>query len=404
MLEAGQILPTDFFWQEGMSSWEPVEAKFHNQPKPTAPTPTSAPPKLKIESKTPERAPNRCWIVYALSGAIAVTLSVALYLFINQTGEEVSTDSAPSPSESPTPLAARNSLPEAEPTPAEQQVETTPGPPRVEEPPSSDASENVSIVAWNLEWYPGGRPEPSVEGALLHEMVAKSELAKIDPDVFLAQEIRSWADFERLASSLPGLQTAVVSAFLRGSKPANQQLAIASRLPVNCAWAEMWKPATPAPPRGFSAAVLEVPDSDKLLLVYSVHLKSNVRSSTEKAKNYSMREESARQLLDHVRDMELLFEGRISGIVIGGDFNTNHDGRIGDTTISIMIAGGFHNTWSGVAAEDRHTWRGSDRFPPTTFDYIFTKGIAPLTAHVIDAQASDHRPVELSVPLSELRD
>jgi endonuclease/exonuclease/phosphatase (EEP) superfamily protein YafD len=102
--------------------------------------------------------------------------------------------------------------------------------------------------------------------------------------------------------------------------------------------------------------------------------------------------------------MEKLFQGRISTVIIGGDFNTNHDGDFGDRTIAMMVEAGFHNTWDGVPQEARQTWRGSGRFPPTTLDYIFTKGISPLSAQILGAQGSDHYPFEILIPLSALRD
>jgi endonuclease/exonuclease/phosphatase (EEP) superfamily protein YafD len=120
--------------------------------------------------------------------------------------------------------------------------------------------------------------------------------------------------------------------------------------------------------------------------------------------NYLKREESVRQLLAHVRDMEMLFQGRISGVIVGGDFNTNDDGQSGDKSISMMVNVGFHNTWSDTPAEGRHTWRGSRQHRPTTLDYIFTKGIFPLRALIFPTSASDHKPVAVWVPISELTD
>lgn len=101
--------------------------------------------------------------------------------------------------------------------------------------------------------------------------------------------------------------------------------------------------------------------------------------------------------------MERLFEDRISGIIVGGDFNTNHDGQFADRTISMMIEAGFHSTWNGVPGDARQTWRGGGRFKPTTLDYIFTKGISPLRARILMADGSDHLPLEISVPISELQ-
>jgi endonuclease/exonuclease/phosphatase (EEP) superfamily protein YafD len=70
----------------------------------------------------------------------------------------------------------------------------------------------------------------------------------------------------------------------------------------------------------------------------------------------------------------------------------------------MMVDAGFHNTWADTPADARQTWRGSGRYKPTTLDYIFTKGIAPISAQILEADASDHRPIEISVPVADLTD
>jgi endonuclease/exonuclease/phosphatase family metal-dependent hydrolase len=376
MLYAGEVLPSDYYWHEGMEEWGVVGAVWSKSEPALVPTPVRLPASIAGLSSKARRRPAKGHVaVYALFGAV---LFAAVFLFW--------------PNGSSRPL----------PTPAARS--TSPPPPATEPfPPTSE--EHLKVVAWNLEWYPGGRMDASPEEAARHEVLAKEQLLKLKPDIFLAQEIRSWSDFERLVSSLPGLHTAVVSAFRFGGQVAQQQVAIASRLGVNCSWVEDWKRAAPSPPRGFSAAVLEVPSSNRLILVYSLHLKSNLtKRPGDEQDNYLKREESVRQLLAHVRDMEILFQGRISGVIVGGDFNTNHDGQFGDKSISMMVDAGFHNTWSSTPAEGRHTWRGSRQHRPTTLDYIFTKGISPLRALIFPTAASDHKPVAVWVPIADLRD
>jgi endonuclease/exonuclease/phosphatase (EEP) superfamily protein YafD len=180
-----------------------------------------------------------------------------------------------------------------------------------------------------------------------------------------------------------------------------QQIGIASNQPVEAAWAEAWH-QTIGLPRGFSFAAVNLPAPETgVLLVYGVHLKSNRGSNDfEALANSRMREESAAQLLEHVSQMErLTFKGRIRGILIAGDFNTNQDGQFGDATLDILVKGGFHNTWAGVEKKNRLTWRGSEQFEPTTFDYIMTKGLPAMTAKMIEVPeaASDHRPVTITL-------
>ncbi len=105
-------------------------------------------------------------------------------------------------------------------------------------------------------------------------------------------------------------------------------------------------------------------------------------------------------LLAHVEQMKnVVFEDRVSGVIIGGDFNTNQDGQFDDRVIEMMIDAGFHHTWHGVPREQRLTWRGSDRFEPTTFDHFFTKGVEQVQARMLTVpdETSDHWPVEIEI-------
>ncbi len=276
-----------------------------------------------------------------------------------------------------------------------------------ESPEPSGKAETLRVLAWNIEWFPGRRIEPEPEAMVEHMAVVQEQIKLLNPDVLLAQEIRSWQDFSDLVSVVPGLKPAVVSAFSNEETGEywRQQLAIATNLPVFAAWSEAWKEGrTVTPRRGFSAAALVIPGTEKLLLVYSVHLKSN-RSSNEQEEqfNFETRNESVRQLLEHVRNSEeVLFKGRIAGVIVGGDFNTNHDGQFADEVIELMVQGGFFNTWKDVDRDDRLTWRGSSRFVPTTFDFIFTKGLPELKAELLAVPEgnSDHWPLLLEIPKS----
>ena len=96
------------------------------------------------------------------------------------------------------------------------------------------------------------------------------------------------------------------------------------------------------------------------------------------------------------------FKDRIVGVIVGGDFNTNHDGQFDDKTVEILAEAGFANTWEGVSRKRRETWIGGGNYEPTTFDYIMTKGLGSPRADLIDVpeEASDHRPVALEIELS----
>ena len=269
---------------------------------------------------------------------------------------------------------------------------------------------DLSVVSWNIEWYPGKKNFARGEEMRAHAAIVQAELQKIDPDILLAQEMRDWDSFARLTDVVPGLRPAVVSAFTsrRTGEYWRQQLGIASKLPVMAAWSERWGMEDEIqPPRGFAAAMIRLPGPGvRHLLVYSLHLKSNLASNDEETQlNYRERDESIRQLLAHMRDMkENAFKGTIVGVIAGGDFNTNQDGQFGDNVMKMMEEAGFHQTWGRTAKADRATWRGSDRFDPTTFDHIFTLGLGKPQAEMLTVsdETSDHWPVRVIIPAAEL--
>jgi endonuclease/exonuclease/phosphatase family metal-dependent hydrolase len=259
----------------------------------------------------------------------------------------------------------------------------------------------IRLMAWNVEWYPGGSPSAEDAAVDAQKKLVTEVVAREKPDILIGSELRNWQVFADLAASVPDLRAVVVSSFRNdhGSGLWPQQVGIASKLPVEATWAEAWKQSADTPPRGFSFAAVNLPAPETgVLLVYGVHLKSNRGggSAEQDAANYKMREESAHQLLRHVAEMEnATFKGRVRGVVIAGDLNTNQDGQFGDKTLEILTAGGFHNTWADVPRAERLSWRGSSRYEPTTFDYILTKGLGAGKAHLAEAPkgASDHWPV-----------
>ena len=266
----------------------------------------------------------------------------------------------------------------------------------------------LSVVAWNLEWFPGKRPTASAAEADAHMAAGKEALKALNPDVFLGVEIRDWDAFHELCSAVPGLTVHVVSCFLdpMSGEIRPQQLAIASKLKCRAAWSEPWKANVPNISRGFSFAALERPGTKDLLMVYANHLKSNRGTDTPEGATEvgTMRDEQAKQLLGHMKAMETAFKGeKIAGWIAGGDFNTNHDDQFPFChVVDILTKGGCRNTWLGVPKEKRLTWvaRPGGRYESTTFDYLFTKGLGDLTAEALPVkeEVSDHTPVRLIVP------
>jgi endonuclease/exonuclease/phosphatase family metal-dependent hydrolase len=81
------------------------------------------------------------------------------------------------------------------------------------------------------------------------------------------------------------------------------------------------------PPRGFVFAWFKI--GNEHIGVYSLHLKSNLiihdNREAETAKNIRKREVATAQLLAHIHDVIGTTMPTIKSVVIGGDFNTNHD-------------------------------------------------------------------------------
>jgi endonuclease/exonuclease/phosphatase family metal-dependent hydrolase len=271
------------------------------------------------------------------------------------------------------------------------------------------AEDALKFVCWNIEWFPGLRPTASAEEADAHMKACQEALREMDPDIFVAQEIRDWAAFHELVSAVPGLTVHVVSSFRdpESGQLRPQQVAVASKLKcVEAHWIA-WEANYPNISRGFSYAALEHPGGG-LLMVYSNHLKSNAGSERPGGEENvaAMRAEQARQLIAHRAELETAFQKHeIAGWLVAGDFNSNHDGQFPlCSVVEKMTAGGYFNTWSGVPREQRLTWRSDPdpekrRFEPTTFDYVFTRGLKAKTAFIIDVprELSDHSPIGLAV-------
>lgn len=269
-------------------------------------------------------------------------------------------------------------------------------------------AEPLKSVAWNIEWFPGGRPKANAEEIGNQTKLVKEQLAEIQPDIFLAQEITDEKAFEKLVSEMPGdLELHVCSRFVNPESRdlAPQQVAIASKLKADTAFFESFTPNENLPnlSRGFAFAALNHPDGG-LIMVYSVHLKSNRGSDTPEGEQNvaDTRAESVRQILSHKADMEKRYAGRkILGWLVGGDFNTNHDGQFPKcTAVADMVKAGFKNTWDKTPKEQRLTWHNNpwdQKFKPTTFDYMLTSGFTETQAKAtpVPRDTSDHDPVIL---------
>jgi endonuclease/exonuclease/phosphatase family metal-dependent hydrolase len=255
---------------------------------------------------------------------------------------------------------------------------------------------HLRIATWNLEWFPGRVPEPTLEQQQDHMASAKTALKTLKPDVLLTQEVRDWASMEELVSVIPPIQVHLVSQF--GDRPQNQS--VASRLTADSAWAASWKYGGANPPRGYAFAALQLPDG-RFLLCYSLHLKSNLG---ELRTNIAMRQESSRQLLQHVVEMLKVYGQRgPCAVIVAGDMNTSLDDPkfAADASVRAMIAAGFHWTHEGVPFEKRTTIPANEKFPDNCFDHILTLGLGkPVASAKPFQKISDHYPVIVDIDLA----
>jgi len=272
----------------------------------------------------------------------------------------------------------------------------------------SDA-QTVRCTTWNLEWFPNGSAkERPVAQQDRHIKEAADVLRPIDPDIVLLQEVRDYDVCARLGEAIaPGVyHVAICSAFKEPfqSGLSKQQVAILSKYQAQAAWSEPWKSMNGVdPPRGFAFAWFKIGNEN--IGVYSVHLKSNLITHSDKAaetaKNIAKREVAVAQLLTHVRDIIEKTMLAIKGIVIGGDFNTNHDQEMfeSERTLDSLIRAGYQSGFEELPLEQRITHPGTHGFPDATFDYVFTRDVKASKPIAIQTSASDHWPVTRTLRL-----
>jgi endonuclease/exonuclease/phosphatase family metal-dependent hydrolase len=259
----------------------------------------------------------------------------------------------------------------------------------------------VRITTWNLEWFPNGSAHDAPPEKQAQRIDAAADvLRKLDPDILLLQEMRDYDACVRLGEAIHRgtYQVAICSAF----KGARQQEAIIAKIPAQAAWSEPWKSMEGIdPPRGFAFAWFKIADAD--IGIYSLHLKSNRithgNKEIETAENIQKREVSIQQLLAHIHDVIGTVIPSIKGLVIGGDFNTNHDQMMfsAEKTLDTLKSTEYRNVFEGIPLEQRITHPGSHGFPDATFDYLFGKNLRIAKPVITRTNVSDHLPVTCDV-------
>jgi endonuclease/exonuclease/phosphatase family metal-dependent hydrolase len=263
--------------------------------------------------------------------------------------------------------------------------------------------QTIRCTTWNLEWFPNGsvhESSPEQQNQRIKE--AADVLRPINPDIVLLQEVRDYDACARLGQAIASgiYHVAICSAFKEPFQRGlgKQQVAILSKTQAQAAWAEPWKSMNGVdPPRGFAFAWFKIGNED--IGVYSLHLKSNLIThgdrEAETAKNIQKREVAITQLLTHIRDVIGTTIPTIRGIVIGGDFNTNHDQAMfaAERTLDSLTSAGYQNGFEGLPLSERVTHPGNHGFPDATFDFIFVKNRTALQPTITRTNASDHWPV-----------
>jgi hypothetical protein len=89
----------------------------------------------------------------------------------------------------------------------------------------------------------------------------------------------------------------------------------------------------------------------------------------------------------------------IKGLVIGGDFNTNHDQAMfaAEKTLNTLTDAAYRSVYEGVPLTQRITHPGSHGYPDATFDYLFGKNVRIGKPVITQTNVSDHLPVTCEV-------
>ena len=250
--------------------------------------------------------------------------------------------------------------------------------------------EGITIMSWNLQWFPGRYPKPTEKQETKHMEGAKKVLSENPVDVICFQEISNADAMKDLIGDLPDYKMHVISNF-----EGDLQVGIASSIEPVAGYQEEFHPGEVDPSRGFAFAAYK--EGNNYTLVYCVHLKSNWG---EDEKNFPKRAESARQLVAHSEKVSKDFKAQGAEkikIIFAGDFNTDpRSERFSkELTSGIFEKADFKWSWEGSTFEDRVTWVSNGRFPDASFDHFFYREAEKVSCFFVkdSEEASDHRAI-----------
>jgi len=77
--------------------------------------------------------------------------------------------------------------------------------------------------------------------------------------------------------------------------------------------------------------------------------------------------------LAHIDDVIGTHIPSIKGLIIGGDFNTDHDQAMfaAEKTLDTLTSAAYQSVFQGTPLQQRITHPGANGFPNATFDYFF---------------------------------
>lgn len=261
----------------------------------------------------------------------------------------------------------------------------------------ASAGEPVRVVTWNLQWFPGWKPEASAAKESSHIDLARKALIEIQPDILILEEIKKPDVVRTMLEAVTGLQVHVVTEFSERA----QQIMIASRYPaVHSGWQD-WLKAGLAPSRGFAWADLEL-KKGVVLHVQGHHWKSNRGIGSI---NRTLRTISAMQVDEWIA-------GRVSpnssrtGLLVAGDLNTSLDSpeMQPDPSLRYLLGRGWYWPFAHLAPDARCTIEGGWEHPPAHFDHILLKNTGkPLASVLRKPGVSDHSPVLIEISPDEIR-
>ena len=229
----------------------------------------------------------------------------------------------------------------------------------------------TSVGTWNLQWFPGKRPGPTVPEKVCHEKEAERVIQQLQVDLLLVQEVVDREALKRVAREYPWR---VVSSFQRaGDEDLElpvQNMAIFSKVPIRESWEIAFHelPITPdRPVRGILGARLGTRKSG--MTVYTLHLKSNRGGREASAK----RREKAMEYLRKDWKERGLDPGK-DAILVAGDFNCSlrNPDFVGEKTIRELLGEKWVSATTNIPWPQAATVRPDPdgKYPASDFDHI----------------------------------